>query len=292
MRGAAIWRWRRWPEFRPMRKVIDIPAAKTRRARAETASPAPTPHIAIVSDAAATAAVPDELSSLQSLFARASETLDVDKIERVLAMIERTRAAQAERAFNAAMAAAQVEIEPVAREADNQTRGSNYAPLERIVEAITPVLKTHGFGTSFQTRVHEGCMHVVADVVHTGGHLRRYEFTDIPMERGLGAEGEERMSAPQTYGATTTYARRYATALIFNVTTTDAKLKDRDGETKPDPALVSAAQVAAIEGALRAKDMHPKRFCARFKIRSVADLPAARCDEALKAIAAVEDTSQ
>ena len=84
-----------------MRKVIDIPAAKTRRARAETASPAPTPHIAIVSDAAATAAVPDELSSLQSLFARASETLDVDKIERVLAMIERTRAAQAERAFEA-----------------------------------------------------------------------------------------------------------------------------------------------------------------------------------------------
>lgn len=269
-----------------MRKVIDIPAAKTRRARAETAPTAPTPTALVA--AAAPAAVPDELSSLQSMFARASETLDVDKIERVLAMIERTRAGQADRAFNAAMAAAQVEIEPVARDADNQTRGSHYAPLERIVEAITPVLKAHGFGTSFQTRVHEGCMHVVADVVHTGGHIRRYEFTDIPMERGIGSEGEERMSAPQTYGATTTYARRYATVMIFNVTTTDAKIKDRDGETK-QPSLVSAAQATAIEGALRAKDMHPKRFCARFKIRSVSDLPAARCDEALKAIAAVEE---
>lgn len=253
---------------------------KAEKAPAKAAAPAVPAH--------ATMAAADEMSALQAMLATVTAQGDIDKVERVLGMLERIKAARALVAWRAAMAAAQAEIGPVVRSAENDDKGNRYAPLEAIVEAITPITKAHGFGLTIQTRNAEaGFIKVLADALHTGGHSERFEY-DIPVETGLDAEGNVRMTAPQTYGTTTTFGRRYATCMIFNVATKSPEMRDRDGETKQPASTVSEAQVTALEAAMRTKDLHPKKFCARFKVRSVSELPAARFDEAIKAIAAVE----
>jgi len=257
------------------------PPAKAEKAVAK--EPAPTAPVP-----AAPPAV-DEMSALQAMLGAVTAQGDIDKAERVLGMLERLTSARALVAWRAAMAAAQAEIGPVAHSAENEAKGSTYAPLEAIVEAIAPVIKRHGFGLTLQTRnTDAGFIKVLADVPHTSGHSERFEF-DVPVETGLDADGNVRMSAPQTYGTTTTFARRYATCMIFNVATKRApEMRDRDGETKQPAITVSVPQVKALEAAMRTKDLHPKLFCAKFKVRSVSELPAARFDEAIKAIAAVE----
>lgn len=272
----------------PRRKATSqAPVRKAPAPAAEAGPPAQPPP----ATGAAPVAAPDEMAALQAAFTKALEAADIDKAERIEALMAKVRDARSERAYTSAMSAAQGEIQVVARTAENEERGNSYAPLEAIVEAITPIWKKHGFGLSFETRnVENGFLHVIAIVGHADGCTRSYEY-DVPVETGLTADGDVRMTAPQTYGTTTTFARRYATCMIFNVVTKRApELRDRDGETKPAGEKVTPAQVAAIEAALRTKDMPPKRFCQYFKIRSVSDLPASKVDAALTAIAAAEAT--
>lgn len=64
---------------------------------------------------------------------------------------------------------------------------------------------------------------------HVGGHCKRYEG-DFPLYKA-GAKGNDNKTAIQATGSTFSYARRYLTYLIFNLTVAD---EDTDGNgTEP-----------------------------------------------------------
>lgn len=269
---------------------IRIPKAAEKKPSRRKPRTAAAPAPAEPAPAAKAEAAPplDQIAALDDAFATATAVGDIDKAERIEALRAKVLADRAETAWTAAMSVAQAAIAPVARSAENEDKGSAYAPLEAIVEAITPVIKANGFSTVIQTRTEGPMLRVTADVGHSTGHTRRFEY-DVPLDSGQDAEGNARMNAPQAYGTTVTYARRYVTCMIFNVVSKgDRKQADRDGETKPGPATITEPQVAAIEKALRGKDMHPKLFLAKFKVRSICDLPASKFEAALVEIANVE----
>ena len=157
-------------------------------------------------------------------------SVDVDKLERLMQLHERTTARLAEEQFNAAMSAAQTDMRQVAADAYNKQTNSRYASYSALDAALRPIYTKHGFGLSFDTGDGALAQHVrvLCYVTHTGGHARTYK-ADIPAD-GKGAKGGDAMTLTHAFGAATAYGMRYLLKMIFNVAIGE---DDRDGNGPP-----------------------------------------------------------
>src|SRR5690606_22703208 len=92
-----------------------------------------------------------EPANLLQIIERASKdpTVDMDKLERLMAMHERMVARNAESAFNAAMEACQAEMRPISADATNPQTRSKYATYGKLDKALRPIYTRHGFSISF-----------------------------------------------------------------------------------------------------------------------------------------------
>lgn len=147
--------------------------------------------------------------------------VDLTKMERLFDMHKSMQARASEVAFNAAMADAQAELEPIGRQSRNTHTNSTYADLATVVESATPIIAKHGFGLSFGTAAPLMADHIrmVCDVTHKTGHTKRYE-SEFPYDLA-GSQGKVNKTKIQAFGSTTTYGRRYMMLLIFNIATAD-----------------------------------------------------------------------
>lgn len=167
-----------------------------------------------------------------SMFERlaANPSVDVDKLERMMAMKERAELRVAEGFFNTAMSAAQKAMRPIAADATNPQTRSKYATYAALDSKLRPIYTEHGFGMSFD----EGdCprpewKRVLAYVTHSGGFARTYHI-DMPAD-GKGAKGGDVMTLTHAVGAAMSYGMRYLLKMIWNVAVGE---DDRDGN---DPA--------------------------------------------------------
>lgn len=178
--------------------------------------------------------LPENADSIAAVIDRAArdKSVDIDKLERLLAMKERIDARAAEAAFNESMKFAQEEMPNIFRDAKNSHTNSRYARLESVNNAVVPVYTRHGFSLSFGTAEcpRPGFYRVTCIVSHIAGHSRSYQC-DIP-DDGQGAKGNANKTATHAFGSTMSYARRYLTLLIFNLTLTN---EDDDANPNPKP---------------------------------------------------------
>jgi hypothetical protein len=156
----------------------------------------------------------------------AAQTADVATARELLGMAKEIQALEAEKAFNVSMRAAQAEIKPVVRDAENSHTRSRYALLETIDTRIRPIYTGRGFSLSFNSGAPrgEGTVRILCDVRHDAGHTKTYE-----LEGGLdmaGARGASNKTTIQALGSSVSYLRRYLTCMIFNVTLAN---EDNDG---------------------------------------------------------------
>ena len=95
----------------------------------------------------------DQSAALLSVIARAASdpSVDIDKMERLLAMQERVLERNAESAFNESMRGAQGEMRQVATDAKNPQTSSRYATYAAIDAALRPIYTRHGFSISYGT---------------------------------------------------------------------------------------------------------------------------------------------
>lgn len=198
------------------------------------------------------APVQDQQAALLQVIARAAADpqVDIDKMERLLAMQERVMERNAEAAFNEAMRAAQADMRQVATDANNSQTRSRYATYAAIDAALRPVYTQHGFSISFGTGdAPEGYVRVLAYVSHVGGHTRQYK-ADMPAD-GKGAKGGDVMTKTHAFGAGTSYGMRYLLKMIFNVAVGEYDL-DGNNPLDDDPplpeGLLQAATAAADGG--------------------------------------------
>jgi hypothetical protein len=168
--------------------------------------------------------------------ASANPAADMDKMERLFAMHQQMVKAEAETAFNAALARAQAVMPIVAHNAANQQTSSKYAKLAAINKAITPIYTAEGFSISFDTAdsPKPDYLRTIAILSHSAGHSRTYHI-DMPPDE-VGAKGNVNKTKVHATGSTNSYGRRYLVCMIFNVTTEDDNDGNRDKHVMPDAA--------------------------------------------------------
>jgi hypothetical protein len=230
-------------------------------------------------DAANVPAVVQDLGGgILNVIARAAAdpSVDVDKLERLLAMQERVLAREAEQAFNAALLAAQDEIRPIYRNKKNSSTNSTYADLETVSDAIDPIFRSHGFSSSFGTAdcPMEGHYRVTCRLSHTGGHSRDYQ-ADVPCDN-LGAKGSPTKTMTHGFGSALSYGRRYLKLLIADVPTTDD-----DGRSAGNGEPINKEQIATLNGLADAVSADKISFCRYLKVPDLPHLPALRYGEAV-----------
>jgi ERF superfamily protein len=157
--------------------------------------------------------------------------VDVDKLERLLAMQKDWQADVALRAYADAMNLCQQEMPVVIRDKTNESTNSRFARLETVALAIRPVYTKHGFCLDFTEAASPLLDHrrIVCNVTHTGGHQKQF-YLDSKID-DVGVKGNANKTAVQGLGSMTSYLRRYLTLMVFNIVIAD---EDNDGQaSKP-----------------------------------------------------------
>lgn len=183
------------------------------------------------------APIVSEATAVFQIIERAARdpNVDIDKMERLIAMQERMQASRAKTAYAAALAEMQPDLPVVGRrgkitvrkkDASGERTGdvqqaTPYALWEDINDAIKPVLAKHRFALSFKVgNAADGKITVTGILSHADGHQ---EETTISLPH----DSTGSKNAVQAVGSTTSYGKRYTAGLLLNFT---SRGEDDDGK--------------------------------------------------------------
>lgn len=164
-------------------------------------------------------------AGLLDVIARAARdpSVDIDKMERLIAMQERVQARTAEVAFNASLAELQVNLPVIDERGGIKDRNGNvqstYALWEDVNEAIRPHLAQHGFALRFRVDRQADQISVTGILSHRDGHNEETTLT-------LPTDTSGSKNAVQAVGSSTSYGKRYTAFALLNITSTG---EDDDG---------------------------------------------------------------
>jgi len=222
-----------------------------------------------------------EGSTLLEIISRAASdpNVDVDKMERLMAMHERITARQAEAAFNAAMEACQAEMHPISADATNPQTRSKYATYGKLDRALRPIYTRHGFSLSFSDGETTKPDHVrVLGVVRHKAGYRETHWKDMPAD-GKGAKGGDVMTKTHAAGAAQQYGMRYLLKGIFNVAIGE---DDKDGNEAE--ATLTKEQIANVEALLTEVGANKSGFLKWAKVNSLDEIPAKNYKAVIQAL--------
>lgn len=233
--------------------------------------------------------VPEETSSaivsmdpLVAMIERAARdpSIDMDRLERLLAMKERSELKAAEGEFNDAMAQVQQELLPIARDSNNPQTHSKYASYFAIDKAIRPIYTRHGIRVSFDESDVPVEDHVrVIAIVTKGRHAERYHYDSPIITKGM--KGNEMMTLTHARASAVTYAKRYLVGMIFNLSTGE----DTDGNMPTDTGeVISDEQRQHLVDLCDKTDSDKIKLCAKMKVDSLAAIRVRDYPRALEAL--------
>lgn len=209
----------------------------------------------------------------------------VEKIKALMDMQLLLEDRQSEKEFDAAMIAAQDDVQELKWDKINLEKNSRHASYPKIDKMLKPVRVKHGFGMSWDTEPGTPEMATLCcDVSHKGGHRRRYRCP-MPID-GSGPKGGGVMTKPQAVNSGTSYIMRNLAKMIFNIPILVDK-DDKDGNV--DAPLITRSQAADLralaEEVLGAAKLEAglATFCKYFKIEKPEDLLASHYERAVKA---------
>lgn len=197
----------------------------------------------------------------------------IEVIRELKAMAKEFEADEKRAAFDAAIADAKSEISPIIRTRD--AHNSKYADFAAIAMAVDPVLSRHGLSYRHRSEVADNKITVVCRLAHKAGH---FEETALPAPPDTSGS----KNAIQAIGSTLTYLQRYTLLLALGLSTAH----DDDGQLSGAGEVISDEQRAALLTKLDAKKADVGKFCAYFKVPTIAALPVKRFDEAMKMVEA------
>jgi len=177
--------------------------------------------------------------------------IPIERIAAIIGLQERMEARDAEKQFNAAFAAAMLQMPKVAKRGvkDMGSKGAiPYATYEDVDAAIRPIETRHGFARCFLTRPSDkpGCV-MVLRLTHKAGH-------SITSERYCRPDPGPGRNDTQAEGSGESYGRRYLTLAIWNIVTVGAD----DDANSADP--ISEQQAWGIRDMLDTLAMTPPRL--------------------------------
>lgn len=185
-------------------------------------------------DQAAVSASHDWTAMVERLASNPS--VDVEKLERIIALQERVLRFNAKAAFDAAFSKMQPEIPTLDERGRIEVRGqlrSTYTPLEDIHDVVKPICAKHGFAIRHRTEWptdKAGIIRIVGILSHEQGHSEESTF-EAPMDKS------EYRTDIQSQGSTVSYGRRYTTLDLLNIAT---RGQDKDGQQQKARADIKA----------------------------------------------------
>ena len=225
---------------------------------------------------------PSEATTMLQVIERAAlnPNIDVEKMERLLAMherivdkenqaAERALARKAKQEFDEAMTKAQSELPQIVKDKVNTQTDSRYASLEGVMKAAGPIITKNGFSLSFEPADSPKPDHhrVICTVSHVGGHSQKYT-ADLPADT-KGPQGTANKTQIHGFGSTMSYGCRYLTRMIFNIT---VKGEDQDGNQPGD--FITEEQQAEIVALIEETGADVLKLCSYFKVGSITEIPA------------------
>lgn len=234
---------------------------------------------------AALADVPGDAMLAMIERAARDPSVDVDKMERLLALKERHEMQAARAAYFKAFAEMKPELPVIDRKGRivihekgkdkveaNIIQETAFARWEDIDEAITPILTRHGFSLMFRSGVApDGKITITGILAHVGGHSEETTIT-------LPHDSSGSKNPVQAVGSSLTYGKRYAATFLLNIRT---KGEDDDG-MEGGATDITDEQAETIFGLIKSTKADTAKFCATFDIKAVADLPRAKYPLALE----------
>lgn len=184
-------------------------------------------------------------------------SVDVEKMERLLAMHERVMSENARRAFMAAFKDAKSEMKSVVRNKYNEQTKSGYADLDAVGAAIDPIYEAHGFSMSFGSfpATKEGHYGVSCVLMHADGHEKSYA-AEVPADM-TGMKGTQNKTATHGFGSTMSYGRRYLKLMVWDIAT-----RDDDGNAATSFDLITTQQAGDMRELLKVKNKSEAKFVA------------------------------
>jgi hypothetical protein len=222
-----------------------------------------------------------ETAAVLSLIERAARdpAVDIDKLERLMAMQKDMSETRAKVAFDAAMADMQPKLPVINRKGRIEVRektstgkrdgdlqqSTPYALWEDINEAIRPVLADHGFSLTFRVgKTDAGLITVTGILAHREGHRESDTIT-------LQHDSTGSKNAVQAVGSSNSYGKRYTAINLLNITT---RGQDDDGRTADNTGLINADQAEELVALADEVKADKRAFCEYFKIDGIAMMPA------------------
>jgi hypothetical protein len=224
---------------------------------------------------------PQQLESEPSGFMAVIERLamnkdvDVEKLERMMAMNERMMAKQAEIEFNQALTRLQKVLPTVLKKGAIEFEDKNkvqrhtpYARYEDIDEAIREHLLNEGFSLSFDTEWGQEGATIFGTLSHVGGHSKTARLR-LPLD----SSGSK--NNLQAMGSTIAYGQRYLVKMLLNIVT---KGEDDDGDRGGSPRITEE-QERTIEEWLSETKGDKKALLKFARAKSIGDIKASEYDK-------------
>jgi hypothetical protein len=224
----------------------------------------------------------------------------IAELQAAMDLYERLEMIRRVAAYNTALAEFKRRCPRIIRRTDNAQfkvtrngvkRDSRFASLSDISEAIDGVLGEVGLSygwTDADTKTEPGKMIIGCIVTHAEGYVATPKYVTFPMDTaGAGS------SPQQKTGSVASYGMRYSLKIALGLTDVDDD--DIDGnEPSGAVGLISEDQARTIndllielDGERRAAKKLPvdrERFCAKFKVKVIAELPSNMFETVVAAI--------
>jgi hypothetical protein len=158
-------------------------------------------------------------------------TFDIEKLQRLLDMQEAAEIRNADRAFTAALSAAEAEMETINTNANNPQTRSRYATFAQVDREARPIYTRHGFAISFTTEPMSTpeTLLVVGTLSHRLGASKRHQVPVPIVTKGIA--GKEMMTPIHATMTSISYGKRNLEILMFNLAIGD----DTDGNAPRRP---------------------------------------------------------
>lgn len=239
--------------------AIEIHSPESR----DVAEPQPVTPMAMIDRALASGAAPETL-------------------EKLLALQERWEANQERKAFDDAMASAKAEIPTIRKNRTvdfTSTKGRTHyrhEDLAEIAETVNPILSKYGLSYRFRTSAQPNePITVTCVVTHRLGY---FEETTLSGPR----DDSGNKNAIQQVGSTLTYLQRMTLKAALGLAASD----DDDGAAAGAAPTITDDQIADLTALAQEVGADVAKFCRYVGVQTIADIPAAKYDAAVKALEA------
>lgn len=209
-----------------------------------------------------------------------ADGVDVDKLERVIAMRDADVQRRAVQAFHDAMTEFHKGCPTIPRNrtANIATRGGTqfqyqYADLDSIQAAVDPLLRQLGLRYTWDTKVDGPLMTTTCKLSHADGH-------EVASSLPVPTSSTGGMSDAQRFGAANTYSKRLSLVQVLGLAMSGPDVDGAD-VTGAGADTITEEQATTLLDWLRDTNSNTEQFLAWAGVEEIADLPASKFEPAM-----------